>query len=106
MNAGRCLKLLKRLINRWHGNRKHAAWLLDDNARYHHHAQLFSGSGKRISNVDFTPRILLIQACVTMGSFMSQKEASIDSLSKAMDRGIILGKLCGCAEAAKELRQA
>lgn len=40
MNAARYLKFLKRLMDHWHGNRKHAARPADDNAKPHHSASV------------------------------------------------------------------
>lgn len=38
INAAHYPKFLKRIKNRWHGNQKHAIWLLTKNARSRPHA--------------------------------------------------------------------
>lgn len=56
VHAARYLEFLKRFMDRWHGNRRHAIWLLDDNARPM--PQLFSGLSKGKSNARFKRLIL------------------------------------------------
>lgn len=40
MNGARYLEFLKRLFQKWHANRRHAVWLLDNNARAHRTTQI------------------------------------------------------------------
>lgn len=110
MDAPRYLEFLKRLMDRWRGNRKHTVWVLDDNARPHRTAsitQWFEENNiERWLHPPYSPDL---SPC-DYGCFRALKRAiggvqyaNIDCLKKAIDDQIMIGNANGTYTAVQRL---
>lgn len=63
LTTARCLEFFKRPMDYWHGNRRNAVWLLDDNTILHRRTSINLWIEQTIYSISFNPFILPISPC-------------------------------------------
>ena len=110
MDAPRYLELLKRLMDRWPGNRKNTVWVLDDNARPHRTASITQWfEENKIERWLQPPYSPDLSPC-DFGCFHALKRAiggvhyaNVDFMKNAIDNEIRIGNANGSYTAVQKL---